>query len=132
MLEGPVPRADYLKPYQRVDIALDPFTYPGITTTVESLWMGVPVLTLAGQSFLSRQGVGLLMNAGLPEWVATDAEDYIARAVSHAGDLQRLAELRSRLRTQVLTSPIFDAPRFAQNLEAALRDMWQKWCAKQE
>jgi predicted O-linked N-acetylglucosamine transferase (SPINDLY family) len=95
---------------------------------VEALWMGVPVLTLAGERFLSRQGVGLLMNAGLPEWVAKDPGDYVARAVSHAGDLQGLARLRAGLRQQVLASPIFDAPRFAGHFEAALRGMWQLWC----
>ena len=129
ILEGFVPRADYLKAYQRVDIALDPFPYPGITTTVETLWMGVPVLTLAGRSFLSRQGIGLMMNAGLPEWVATDADDYVVRAVSHASDLHTLSALRSKLRHQVLTSPIFDAQRFGQHFEDALRSMWVRWCS---
>ena len=130
IFEDYVPRANYLAAYQRVDIALDPFPFPGGTTTVEALWMGVPVLTLAGERFLSRQGVGLLMNAGLPEWVASDPRDYVARAVSHASDLQRLASLRSGLRQQVLASPIFDAPRFAQHFEAALRGMWQTWCSR--
>ena len=123
-------RAEYLETYQKVDIGLDPFPYPGGTTTVESLWMGVPVLTLAGKSFLSRQGVGLLMNAGLPEWVAENEEDYVARAVLHATDLEKLAGLRSGLRQQVLASPIFDAPRFAQHFETALREMWQTWCSQ--
>lgn len=126
ILEGPVPRSEYLKPFQRVDIALDPFPYPGITTSVENLWMGVPVLTLAGKSFLSRQGVGLLMSAGLSEWIAVDAEDYVARAAAHASDTQKLADLRSGLRQKVLASPIFDAPRFAFHFEAALRSMLQK------
>jgi predicted O-linked N-acetylglucosamine transferase (SPINDLY family) len=122
------PRGDYLAAYNRVDIALDPFPFPGGTTTVEALWMGVPVLTLQGERFLARQGVGLLMNAGLPEWVAADAQDYVARAVAHASDLPALAALRARLRQQVLTSPIYDAPHFAQHFEAALRAMWLKWC----
>ena len=126
-----VPRTEYLIPYHEVDIALDPFPYQGITTSVEALWMGVPVLTLAGERFLSRQGVGLLMNVGLPEWIATDLDDYVARAVSHAGDLQALATLRNGLRQQVLASPIFDAPRFACHFEDALRGMWQKWCDQQ-
>jgi FkbM family methyltransferase len=129
ILEGPAPRAEYLAAYQRVDIALDPFPYTGGTTTAEALWMGVPVLTLAGKSFLSRQGVGLLMNTGLSEWVAEDHDDYIARAVSHASDLQVLSLLRGGLRQQVLASPIFDAQRFAEHFEAALRGMWQAWCA---
>lgn len=129
LLEGLVPRAEYLKPLSRLDIALDPFPYPGITTSVECLWMGVPVLTLAGRTFFSRQGVGLLTHAGLPEWIAADEDDYVARAVRHAGDLQALAALRARLRPQVAASPLFDAPRFARHLEAALRGMWQSWCA---
>jgi predicted O-linked N-acetylglucosamine transferase (SPINDLY family) len=128
ILEGLSPRAEYLATYQRVDIALDPFPYTGGTTSVEALWMGVPVLTLAGECFLSRQGVGLLMNAGLPEWIAADADDYVARAVSHASDLQRLAALRNGLRQQVLASPVFDAQRFAHHFETALRGMWKKWC----
>ena len=130
ILEGPVARANYLAAYNRVDIALDPFPYTGGTTTVEALWMGVPVLTLAGGQFLARQGVGLLMNAGLPEWVATDKDDYVARAVSHANNPEFLASLRNRLRQQVLASPIFDAPRFAKHFETALRGMWQQWCSK--
>jgi len=131
ILRGVVPRAEYLKTYNEVDIALDPFPYCGGTTSVEALWMGVPVLTLAGEHFLSRQGVGLLMNAGLPEWVAIDHQDYVARAVSHAGDLQKLAALREGMRNQVLASPIFDAPRFANHFEAALRSMWRDWCKQQ-
>jgi len=130
ILKAYVPRGEHLLTYCEMDIALDPFPYPGITTSVESLWMGVPFLTLAGESFLSRQGVGLLMNAGLPEWVAANPDDYVARAKAHAGDLQALAVLRSGLRRQVLASPIFDAPRFARNFETALRDMWHKWCAQ--
>ena len=128
IFEDYVPRANYLAAYQRVDIALDPFPFPGGTTTVEALWMGVPVLTLTGERFLSRQGVGLMMNAGLPDWIAKDADDYVGRAVAHASDLPRLATLRAGLREKVLASPIFDAPRFAKNFEAAMRGMWRKWC----
>ncbi len=86
------------------------------------------MLTLAGDRFLSRQGVGLMMNAGLPEWITHNAEDYVARAVWHASDLNRLALLRASLRQQVLASPLFDAPLFARHFEQALRNMWQQWC----
>ena len=127
ILEGRSPRTEYLATYSRVDIALDPFPYTGGTTSAEGLWMGVPVLTLAGDRLLSRQGVGLLMNAGLPEWIAADADDYVARAISHASNLPRLAALRQRLRQQVLASPVFDAPRFARHFEAAMHGMWQEW-----
>lgn len=129
-LEAAVPRADYLAAYQRIDIALDPFPFPGGTTTMEALWMGVPVLTLAGERFLSRQGVGLMMNAELPEWVAKDKEDYLNKAVSLAMDWPQLSVLRTSLRQQVLASPVFDAPRFAQHFEEAIRGMWNKWCVR--
>ncbi|MHB1140929.1 MAG: O-linked N-acetylglucosamine transferase family protein [Sulfuricaulis sp.] len=123
--EPPAPRAEYLAAYQRVDIALDPFPYPGGTTSAESLWMGVPVLTLAGERFLSRQGVGLLMNTGLPEWVASGPDDYLARAVAHANDLRGLAALRAVLRDRFLASPVCDAKRFARHFEQALEGMWR-------
>lgn len=132
ILEGLSCRSDYLATYQRVDMALDPFPYTGGTTTAESLWMGVPVVTLEGRRFVSRQGVGLLMNAGLPDWIATDSEDYVARAVSHASNLQSLAELRQGLRQQVLASPVFDALRFARHFEAGMRGMWRHWCEQQQ
>ncbi len=129
MLEPTVPRRDYLKPYNRVDIALDPFPYPGITTSVESLWMGVPFITLAGRTFMSRQGVGLLNNAGLPDWVAADEDDYVNLAARHAADLQSLQRIRKELRPRLRESPIFDAASFAKNFEVAMRGMWHKWCA---
>lgn len=131
LFQKAVPRADYLACYNRVDIALDPFPYCGGTTTAEALWMGVPVLTLPGDQFLSRQGLGLLVNAGLPEWVAEDANDYVQRALKHASDLQYLASTRVELRSKLLASPVFDSHRFADHLESALRGIWQEWCFKQ-
>lgn len=131
ILEGPEVRANYFAAYNRVDIALDPFPYTGGTTTAEALWMGVPVLTMSGTHFLARQGVGLLMNAGLPDWIASDPVDYVDRAEAHASDIKALATLRAHLRAQVLTSPVFDASRFAMHFEEALRGMWKKWCSEQ-
>jgi predicted O-linked N-acetylglucosamine transferase (SPINDLY family) len=130
MMEGAAPRAEYLAAYQHVDIALDPFPYTGGATTVDALWMGVPVLTLGGDRFIARQGLGLLMNAGLADWVAADADDYAARAILWAENLPRLTALRDSLRRQVLQSPIFDAARFARHFESALRGMWSAWCAR--
>ncbi|HXA47994.1 MAG TPA: hypothetical protein VNW52_10220 [Burkholderiaceae bacterium] len=130
ILRGQSSRLDYLVAYHDVDLALDPFPYTGGTTTAEALWMGIPVLTLAGDNFLARQGVGLVMNAGLPDWIATDTDDYVNKAVQHAGNLRRLATLRSGLRKQVMDSPLFDAPRFATHFEAALREMWTRWCVQ--
>jgi predicted O-linked N-acetylglucosamine transferase (SPINDLY family) len=124
VLEGPAPRAEYLADYGRIDIALDPFPFTGGTTSAEALWMGVPLLTLAGSRMVSRQGVGVLMNAGLPEWVAETPEDYVERASRHAADLNRLASLRAGLRQQVLASPLFDGAGFAREFQGALQAMW--------
>lgn len=123
-------RAAYLAAYAQVDIALDPFPYPGGTTSLEALWMGVPVLSLPGASALSRQGASILHNLGLADWVATDAQDYVARAVRHATDLPALAALRQGLRARLLRSPLCDAPRFAGHLAQCLRGLWADWCAK--
>ena len=121
--------AEHLASYARVDLALDTFPYLGTTTTCEALWMGVPVITLAGQTHASRVGVSLLTNAGLPELIAQDADDYLRLAVQLATDPTRLADLRATLRDRMAASPLMDAPRFARNLEAAYREMWRKWCA---
>lgn len=123
-------RADYLAAYSQVDIALDPFPYPGGTTSLEALWMGVPVLSLVGTTALSRQGASILHNLGLADWVATDAQDYVARAARHAADLPALAALRQDLRPRLLRSPLCDAPRFAGHLAQCLRGLWADWCAK--
>ena len=127
ILEGSSPRAEYLASYHRVDIALDPFPYPGGTTSMESLWMGVPVLTRRGDRFLAHAGETIACNARLNEWIANDNDDYVAKAVSFASDLDHLAKLRARLRKQVMLSPLFDAPRFASNFEQAMWGMWEQW-----
>jgi predicted O-linked N-acetylglucosamine transferase (SPINDLY family) len=130
-LEGPAPREDYLRALRRIDIALDPFPYTGGTTTAEALWMGVPVLTLAGERFIARQGVSLLANAGLPDWIAANTDDYLAKAVAFASNLPGLALLRAGLREQVLASPLFDGKRFAGHFEVLLRGIWGEWCERQ-
>lgn len=124
LLEGWSPRAEYLAAYGRADIALDPFPYTGGTTTLEALWMGVPVLTLRGDRLLSRQGESILICAGLPDWIAEDEDDYVARAVRCARDLPGLAALRGGLRQRLAASPLLDAAGFARDFEAALRDLW--------
>jgi protein O-GlcNAc transferase len=123
---------EHFRAYRSVDIALDPFPYPGITTTVEALWMGVPVLSLKGDRFISHQGETILNNVGLPQWIAADEDGYVAKAAAFANDLPALATLRAGLREQLLASPLCDAPRFARNLEEALRGMWRIWCEKQQ
>ncbi len=124
-MHGPVSRAAYLAAYAEVDVLLDTFPFPGGTTTCEALWMGVPTLTLAGETLLARQGASLLTAAGLQDWIAASEEAYVAKAVHFAGDLPKLATLRANLREQVRISPLFDAPRFAKHFEEALWGMWQ-------
>ncbi len=119
-------REAYLAAYAGVDIVLDTFPFPGGTTTCDALWMGVPTLTLAGNTLVGRQGVSMLSCAGLGDWIAADQDDFVARAIAHAGDEQRLAQLRAQLRQQALDSPLFDGARFASNLEYALFEIWRK------
>lgn len=125
-LHGAVDRPAYLAAHAEVDIILDTFPYPGGTTTCEALWMGVPTLTLAGDRLLARQGASMMACAGLPDWIAQNEEDYLARAQALASNLHQLAQLRSALRQQVLASPLFNSPRFALQLENALLGMWQQ------
>jgi predicted O-linked N-acetylglucosamine transferase (SPINDLY family) len=114
----------YLAAHSQVDILLDTFPYPGGTTTCEALWMGVPTLTLLGNSMMARQGGSLLSAAGLANWVANSLDDYVAKAVKFATDISGLAVLRDGLRAQVSFSPLFDGPIFARNIEKALWGMW--------
>ena len=126
----PTPEA-HLQSYNLIDIALDPFPYNGTTTTVEAMWMGVPVLAIAGDRFIAHVGESILNTVGLGDWVAADIDTYVARAAAFAADRHGLAALRRTLRQQVLASPLCDAPRFARDLEAAFRGMWRVWCARQ-
>lgn len=125
VLEGHALRGELLASYHRVDIALDPFPYPGGVTSAESLWMGVPVITRKGDRFLSHVGESVAHSAGMADWIAQDDDDYVAKAVAAAGDLEGLAQLRAGLRQKVLASPLYDAVRFARNFEDAVRGMWQ-------
>jgi predicted O-linked N-acetylglucosamine transferase (SPINDLY family) len=120
---------EHMETYNRVDIALDPFPYNGTTTSVEGLWMGVPLLALKGDRLVARMGESILHTMDLPDWIAADKDDYVAKAVAFANDIPALAALHAGLRERLLASPICDAPRFARNLEEAFRGMWRKWCA---
>jgi predicted O-linked N-acetylglucosamine transferase (SPINDLY family) len=126
---GMVPREDYFRIYEQMHVALDPFPYGGGTTTCDALWMGVPVVSLAGQTSVGRGGVSILSNAGLPDLVAKDAQQYTRIAVELAGDPPRLRRLRATLRDRLRSSPLMNAPRLARHVEAAYRTMWQRWCA---
>jgi predicted O-linked N-acetylglucosamine transferase (SPINDLY family) len=122
-LHGTMMPRPYMQSHNEVDIILDTFPYTGGTTTCNAMWMGVPTVTLAGNSMLSRQGVSMLMCAGLPDWIAQTHDEYVEIAVKQANDIANLRKLRAELRQQVFESPLMDAPLFAQSLEMALRAM---------
>jgi predicted O-linked N-acetylglucosamine transferase (SPINDLY family) len=124
---------DHLDRYGNVDLALDTFPYNGTTTTCESIFMGVPVLTLRGQNHRGRVGVSLLTALGLEkEFLAESVEDYIARAVAWGNDPRRLAEIRAELRPRLESSPLRDEVGFTRDLEHAYRAAWRTWCAGPE
>lgn len=114
--------------YNRADIGLDPFPYNGTTTTCDALWMGVPVVTLAGRTHVARVGMSLVSHLGFPEWGAETSEAYVAKCQELAGDLTGLATVRAGLREKMRVSPLCDAVEFIGNLESAYRGMWEKWC----
>lgn len=114
--------------YNRIDIALDPFPCNGGTTSFDTLWMGVPFVTLTGSNFISRLGVTILHNAGLDELIAANEKEYIQFAAGLALDPQRLRQMRDGLRERVSASPLMDMSRFTRHLEQAYRGMWERWC----
>jgi len=118
----------YWRSFQQVDIALDPFPCTGATTTLDTLWMGVPVVSLAGDSCPSRAGVSILNTAGRPEWIAGDAARYLDIARELAADLPRLDAIRRELHHGIPQSPLADGQRFARNMESLYRGAWKDWC----
>lgn len=132
ILEGRAPRADLLKAYQRVDIALDTQPFGGGVTTAEALWMGVPVITLSSPRWSGRLGETILNAVGLPELIARDGGHYHDLAVSLANDLPRLEQMHENLRAKMQASPFCDGPTFASKLEQAYREIWTHWCGDAE
>jgi predicted O-linked N-acetylglucosamine transferase (SPINDLY family) len=131
-LRGPLrDTSDHQAVYNEVDIALDPFPYNGTTTTYEALWMGVPVIVLAGTMHAGRVGVSILTQVGLTEHIARDPDHYVRIAVELAGNPAHLSELRATLRRRMADSPACDAKAFARDVENAYRLMWKKWCEAQ-
>lgn len=129
LIEGPAAgRAELLPHYNRVDIGLDTFPYTGMTTTIEAVLMGVPVVSMAGRTSASRGSVPTLKLVGLEDLVVSGEEEYVAQAVALAGDAPRLAEMRRTLRGRLVASPICDEAGFTRRFETALRDAWRARC----
>jgi predicted O-linked N-acetylglucosamine transferase (SPINDLY family) len=129
VFRGVVPFQEYLAAYADVDVALDPFPYNGGMTTLDALWMGVPVVSLRGDRFVARMGASHLTSAGLSALVADSEDEYVQVAAALAGDRARRAELRSTLRERLAASPLCDPERLTRGLEDAYRQMWRAWCA---
>jgi predicted O-linked N-acetylglucosamine transferase (SPINDLY family) len=120
-------REKYLEYFHQIDIALDTFPYNGHTTSLDGFWMGVPVVTLVGHTIVGRAGLSQLSNLSLMELVANDKPEFVRIAAELAGDIPRLENLRSSLRSRMQASPLMDAPRFARNIEQAYGDIWRRW-----
>ena len=127
-LRRPLAFDAYLRACNEVDIALDSLPYNGGTTTCESLWMGVPVVSRAGVSGAQRSGASLLTAVGLGGLVAHSDEEYVNKACALARELPALAALRSGMRERLARSPLMDAERFVRQLESAYREAWRDWC----
>jgi predicted O-linked N-acetylglucosamine transferase (SPINDLY family) len=120
-------RTSHLAAYADIDIALDPFPWSGHATACESLWMGVPVITLNGLNHASRMVASVLRCLGLDEWIADSRKGYVERAIEWAGKLDQLASLRSQLRDRMRASPLSDGKSFTGRLEEAYRSIWEQY-----
>jgi protein O-GlcNAc transferase len=129
-LLGSTPHPDHLAAHADIDIMLDTFPQSGGITTLDALLMGVPVVTLLGQRAPGRVSASLLTTLGLSDLVAETPDGYVAIASRLAADRDRLTHQRSTLRQRLLASPLADARQYAQAVDAAYRELWQRWCAR--
>jgi protein O-GlcNAc transferase len=130
IFRGPLEPRDRLALFSRTDVALDGFPFSGQTNTCECLWMGVPVVSLAGARFAARVSAAILHRAGLGDWVAATEREYVEIAARKTSDLAALSELRHTLRNRFAASPVLDGARVTREIEAAYRTAWRTWCAQ--
>lgn len=130
ILKAKMPLNEYLLLHHEIDLALDPFPFNGGTTTYHSLWMGVPVITLAGNTTASRSGASILSRAGLTECITHSQQDYLDRVVAYANDLATLNRLRVNLRDRIHLASEDDSLNLTKELESTYRKIWQIWCQK--
>jgi len=129
-LAGRLPLPEYFAAYRAIDILFDSFPYNGGTTTCDALIMGVPVATMAGDRSIARGGVSLLSTVGLEDWIAPNEDVLRELLLNKTTDVDGMAALRADLPGRMRGSPIMDAPRYARNFEALLREAWRRWCAE--
>ena len=122
-----ITRKELLKIYNEIDIALDPFPFQGNTSTCEAVWMGVPVLTLKGNSTVFHFGESINANLNMYDWIAKNRDEYISKAIKFSSDIDLLSRIRKNLRKTALLSPVFDAPRFAKHFSQMLWEMWKNF-----
>ena len=123
-------REDHYRMYNNVDISLDTFPYPGVTTSMESIWMGVPVLTLKGNNFVSRCGESINLNLKMPELIAKNKDEYVSKALSLSKDIKNLNIIRKSLRQKALDSPLFNIKKFGKQFEEMLKNVWSNYLLK--
>jgi predicted O-linked N-acetylglucosamine transferase (SPINDLY family) len=123
-------RADHFSAYHGVDLALDTFPHGGGMTTLDALWMGVPVVTSPGGTISSRLAAASLTAAGLTDFIAPDVDGYVDLAVAKASNLSTLATLRASLRERMGACAFGNPERYARAVEARYREIWRRWCAE--
>jgi predicted O-linked N-acetylglucosamine transferase (SPINDLY family) len=123
-------REEMLKKYNQIDIALDPFPYSGVTTSFESVWMGVPLYVLNGNNFYSRIGVSINKNLGMDDWIANNKKDYSTKILKLTSDFNQLSQTRKCLINKVDSSTLFDSSLFADNFNKILWKIWEKFTTK--
>jgi protein O-GlcNAc transferase len=127
--EGSAP-GEFLSVYHDIDLSLDTFPWSGHTTACESLWMGVPILTMRGSRHAARLVASVVTYAGYPQWITANQEEYVDLAVRTAGDIPGLAQVRANLRATMLSSRLCDGVGFTRSLEETYRGLWRKWCGE--
>jgi len=125
-------RNDHYKIYNKIDISLDTFPYPGVTTSIESIWMGVPVITLKGNNFVSRCGESINLNLKMSDFIAKNKIEYISKAFTLSEDISSLVEIRKSLRQKALNSPLFDIENFGKDFSELLSTVWLNYTANKK
>ena len=130
ILEEESPRKELLESYNKIDIALDPFPYSGGTTSFEAIWMGVPVLTKKGSTFVSRTTESINRNSGMSDWIANDENEYVSKAIQFSKNLKQLSEIKKKLRQTSYNSPLFNSSLFAEQFKDNIWQIWKKYINK--